>query len=65
VERRDVLDVRLLPSFLVEQACRDLLHCISSQPQQAYATIAGLDTLLADLSLPEPTPPPTLSPPAS
>jgi maltokinase len=57
VERRDVLDVRLLPSFLVEQACRDLLRCIRFQPSQAYATLDGLDTLLTDLALPEPSPP--------
>jgi maltokinase len=63
VERRDVLDVRLLPSFLVDQACRELLRCIRLQPDQAYATLDGLDTLLTDLTLPDPTPP--LSPPAA
>jgi len=50
-ERRDVLDVRLLPSFLVEQACRDLLHAVRFRPSWAYATINGLETLLTDLAL--------------
>jgi maltokinase len=50
-ERRDVLDVRLLPSFLVEQACRDLLYAAHFRPRWAYATIDGLATLLTELPL--------------
>jgi maltokinase len=45
----DVLDVRLLPSFLVEQACRDLLYAVRFLPRWAYATIDGLEALLAEL----------------
>jgi len=54
VERRDVLDTRLLPSFLVEQAVRDLLYAVRFLPRWAYATIDGLETILNDL--PEPIP---------
>lgn len=54
VERRDVLDTRLLPSFLAEQACRDLLYAVRFLPRWAYATIDGLETILNDL--PEPIP---------
>jgi maltokinase len=45
-ERRDVLDLRLLPAFLVEQACRDLLYAARFLPRWAYATIDGLETIL-------------------
>jgi maltokinase len=54
VERRDVLDTRLLPAFLVEQAGRDLLYAVRFLPRWAYATIDGLATVLSDL--PEPIP---------
>jgi maltokinase len=50
--RLDVLDIRLLPTFLVEQACRDLLYAIRFLPRWAYATIEGLETLLTDLGQP-------------
>jgi maltokinase len=56
VERRDVLDTRLLPAFIVEQACRDLLYSARFLPRWAYATIDGLETILADLPEPIPTP---------
>lgn len=46
--RPEVLDLRLLPSFLVEQACRDLIYSIRFLPRWAYATIDALDTLLAE-----------------
>jgi maltokinase len=49
--RPDVLDVRLLPSFLVEQACRDLIYAVRFLPRWAYATIDGLPTMLADSTL--------------
>jgi maltokinase len=52
VERPDVLDTRLLPSFLVEQACRDLLYTVRFLPRWAYATIDGLETILNDLPKP-------------
>jgi maltokinase len=47
--RADVLDVRLMPSFLVEQACRDLIYAVRFLPRWAYATIDGIETVLADL----------------
>jgi maltokinase len=52
VERPDVLDTRLLPAFLVEQACRDLLYTVRFLPRWAYATIDGLETILNDLPKP-------------
>jgi maltokinase len=48
--RADVFDVRLLPSFLVEQACRDLVYAVRFLPRWAYATIDGLETILGDLT---------------
>ena len=54
VERRDVLDTRLLPAFIVEQAARDLLYAVRFLPRWAYATIEGLEPILNDL--PEPIP---------
>ena len=48
--RPDVLDVRLLPSFLVEQACRDLLYAVRFLPRWAYATIDGLKTMLSEVN---------------
>jgi maltokinase len=54
VERRDVLDARLLPSLLVEQAGRDLLYAIQFLPRWAYATVEGLETILNDLPVPPP-----------
>jgi maltokinase len=47
--RPDDLDLRLLPAFLVEQACRDLLYAVRFLPRWAYATVDGLGLLLADL----------------
>jgi maltokinase len=47
--RPDDLDLRLLPTFLVEQACRDLLYAVRFLPRWAYATVDGLDLLLSDL----------------
>jgi maltokinase len=58
VERRDVLDSRLLAPFLVEQACRDLLYAIRFLPRWAYATIDGLESILNDLPEPVPVVPP-------
>jgi maltokinase len=63
VERRDVLDSRLLAAFLVEQVVRDLLYAIRFLPRWAYATIDGVETILDDL--PEPAPVVLVIPPES
>jgi maltokinase len=43
------VDLRLLPMFLVEQACRDLLYAVRFLPRWAYATVDGLDLILSEL----------------
>jgi maltokinase len=52
VERPDVLDPRLLPSFLVEQICQDLLYSADYLPRWAYASVEGLETMLDTLTPP-------------
>jgi maltokinase len=49
--RPELFDVQKLPSFLVEQATRDLLYSLRFLPRWAYATIDGLDLLLTELEI--------------
>jgi maltokinase len=53
-DRRHLLDERLLAAFQAEQVCRELLHASEHLPRSAYAPLAGLRLMSAEVEEPRP-----------
>lgn len=54
-DRQQLLDDRLLRAFQAEQVCRELLYACEHLPRWAYAPLAGLRLMSAEVEDPRPT----------
>jgi maltokinase len=46
LDRRDLFEERLLPPFVAERVCRDVLYADRYLPRWAYAVTGGLHVLV-------------------